>query len=318
MKTITSSNNETPEINPLTSFFRKKKLSLFLPSKGQWYPENSLSLDKDGSLSVFAMTADADIKFRAGDISLSGKSTYDLIKECLPGILNPENIPNIDVDTILLAIRLASYGDDFELNVSVPNTKLVRTLKISLTTFLCELLSRKDKWDDSIIIESEDGQKISLTIYPISLKYLFNISKDISQQKKALTKNFDSNENIKDEKLFTDSINQLSNTAINLVCDSIKTLELIDSNNNTIVSLTSSTPQDEKQINQIIRGMDIEFFNAIRDHLEAQRKKYAFSIPLQHSTLDELKAGAPPEWQAEITFMGSSFLPEQNAKQNII
>jgi hypothetical protein len=150
------------------------------------------------------------------------------------------------------------------------------------------------------------------------LKYLFHISKDISQQKKALTKNFDNDENIKDEKLFSDSINHLSNTAINLVCDSISTLELIDSNNNSMLSISNSTPQDEKQINQIIRGMDIEYFNAIRDHLETQRKKYAYFVSAS-STPQEIKAGAPSEWKSEITFMGSSFLPEQtNAKQSII
>lgn len=309
----TNNTNQTPEINPLSSFFRKKKLSLYLPSKGKWYPENSLTLDSDGSLPVFAMTASADIKFRAGDISLSGKSTYEIIKECIPNIINPEFIPSTDIDTILLAIRLASYGDEFECNVTIPNTKLIRTIKLSLTDLLNEINSRKEKWDENIIIEDESGQKVSLTIYPISLKYLFQTSKNINNQRKILSKNFDSDDNLKDESAFTNSVTQLTNTAIELLCASIKTLELIDKDNNTIASFTANNPQEANQITNTVKSMDIEYFNAIRDHLETQRKKYSYLTPLQTSTQKEITAGAPKEWASEITFMGSSFLPENNA-----
>jgi hypothetical protein len=312
MNTINPNNNEA---NPLSSFFRKKKLSLFLPSKGQWYPENSLKLDEDGSLPVFAMTATSDIKFRAGDINLSGKSTYELIKECVPGILQPELIPNIDIDSILLAIRLASYGDDFDISISVPNTKLSRTITVSLIELLKEIINRKDKWEDSVIIEDENGQQVSLTIAPIPLKYLFLTSKNIINQKKILTKNIDNDDTVKDEKVFENSVNQLSNTIIDLICSCIKSLELTDINKNIVASFTD---KDSVQINKIIREMDIEYFNAIRDHLEAQRKKYTFLTPNQISTQKEISAGAPTEWTSEITFMGSSFLPENNAKQTII
>jgi len=88
-----------------------------------------------------------------------------------------------------------------------------------------------------------------------------------------------------------------------------------DINKNIVASFTD---KDSVQINKIIREMDIEYFNAIRDHLEAQRKKYTFLTPNQISTQKEISAGAPTEWTSEITFMGSSFLPENNAKQTII
>ena len=311
--------NQIPEAtNPLSSFFRKKKLSLYLPSKGQWYPENSLTLDSDGSLPVFAMTAAGDIKFRAGDISLSGKSTYEIIKECIPNINNPEVIPSVDIDSILLAIRLASYGDDFQTQISVPNTKLTRNIKLSLSELLNEIISRKDKWDENIIIEDETCQKISLTIYPISLKYLFQTSKNINNQRKIMSKNFDSDDNLKDESAFVNSVNQLTNTAIELLCASIKNLELIDKDGNIIASFVANNPQEISQISNVVKSMDIEYFNAIRNHLEGQRKKYSYITPIQISTQKELIAGAPKEWTAEITFMGSSFLPEQNnVKTNI-
>jgi len=301
---------DTP--NPLASFFRKSKLSLKLPSKGNWYKEGELTLDKNGGLPIFSMNSGDDIRFRAGDATLSGKSTYDLLRSCAPGILNPENIPNIDIDAILLAIRLASYGDNFEFTASVPNTKLTKKINMSLLTLLKEIDSRKEQWDDEISIEDDSNQILTVNIHPIPLNALFSTSKNIQQQKKILTKNFDADENLRDEKVFIDGVNQLTNTAIDLICSSIQHITLIDSNKTILLELDATSPQDKIQLNQILKTMDVEYFNAIRDHLELQRKKYTFKTPAQLSTSKEIEAGAPKEWDVELTFMGSSFLPEQN------
>ena len=91
-----------------------------LPSRGQWYPKNGLSYDSSGKVPVFAMNASDDIKFRTGDATMSGKNIYEVIQSCIPNITEPENIPHIDIDSILLAIRVASYGAEFEFSVSVP------------------------------------------------------------------------------------------------------------------------------------------------------------------------------------------------------
>src|SRR5271166_1934868 len=72
--------------NPLTSFFRKSKLPLLLPSRGQWYPKNSLNYDISGQLPVFAMNATDDIKLRTGDATMSGKNIYEVIQSCIPSI----------------------------------------------------------------------------------------------------------------------------------------------------------------------------------------------------------------------------------------
>lgn len=299
------------QANPLASFFRKNKLSLHLPSKGRWYPEGSLTLDSSGGLPIFAMTAGDDIKFKTGDAALNGRSTYELILSCAPGITQPELIPTIDIDAILLAIRFASYGDDFTTAMSVPNTTLTRNISISLSSLLNELSKRKEEWDSELVIEDETGQSLSLLVNPVPLKFLFSTSKNIQQQKKILTKNFDSDENIKDEAAFSDSINKLTDTAIDLICSCVAAIKIVDAKNNILLEINNSTPQDKLQIGQLIKNMDIEYFNAIKNHLEEQRKKYAFKIPTQISVEKEITAGAPKEWSSELTFQGSNFFPEQ-------
>ena len=44
------------------------------------------------------------------------------IKSCVPNLKDPWKMVNYDTDTILLAIRLATYGETMDLNFIVPGT----------------------------------------------------------------------------------------------------------------------------------------------------------------------------------------------------
>jgi hypothetical protein len=314
--------NTESETNPLTAFFRKSKLSLSLPSRGKWYPVGSLNLDQSGGLPVYAMTATDDIKIRTGDATMTGRNIYEVIQSCIPGITQPEFMPHIDLDSALLAIRIASYGSVFNFNISVPNTKLTRTISLDANELLVSLQkvssSENSTWDETVKISDETGQSLIAVVQPIPIKNLFQTSKSIFMQRRALTKNFDADENIKDDAIFTASMAELSNSAINLLASSIHSLKVLDKNGSTVTSLTTSNPQDAAQITQIIHQLDIEYFNAIRDHLDQQRKKYQFMTPMQTSTPKEVSAGAPETWSTELTFMGSDFLPEQKNIPNLV
>lgn len=305
------------EENPLSSFFRKSKLSLTLPSKGQWYPEGSLKFDKSGNIPVYAMNAEDDIKFRTGDATMTGKNIYEVIKSCIPNILYPENIPHVDIDSIFLAIRSASYGPEFTMTVSVPNTSLTRKISINATTLLSEIISRPEKWDEDLTIEDESGMKLILVIHPIFVHKLFNTSKNIFNIRKSISKNIDTNENITNENEFSNNINSIASNAIDLLCSSIFHLSMEDSAGNIIAELDSTKPQDSLKIIETIKKIDIAYFNAIREHINAQRKKYIFVSDIIESSDQEIKAGAPKSWSAELTFMGSDFLPEQKLSSEL-
>jgi hypothetical protein len=300
---------KTPE-NPLSAFFRKSKMSLILPSHGNWYPKNGLTFDASGKLPVFAMNATDDIKFRTGDATMSGNNIYEVVKSCIPNISDPSMIPHVDIDSILLAIRVASYGPEFDFSVSVPNTTFTRTIKIDSIQLLNDISSRADKWDDEVRIEDETGQAMELIVNPVPLKNLFGVSKNIFILRRALTKNFDGDENIKDEASFSANMNELALCALNLLGTSIRKMAISDPSGNVLLSLDAANPQDEVQIKQTVQKLDVGYFNAIRDHIDSQRKKYAFFTPEQTSTPEEISAGAPHTWTAELTFMGSNFLPE--------
>ena len=82
-------NHSQQKKNPLASFYRQPKIYVKLPSKGEFYPPGSLDVSANGEYPVYAMTAKDELLFKTPDALLSGQSTVELIKSCIPAITNP-------------------------------------------------------------------------------------------------------------------------------------------------------------------------------------------------------------------------------------
>lgn len=113
---------EQPQIpqstNPLASFFRQPKIYVSLPSKGMFWTKESLEMTENGELPVYAMTAKDEIMLKTPDALISGQATVDVIQSCIPAIKDAWKMPSIDLDTILVAIRIATYGEKMDLEIS--------------------------------------------------------------------------------------------------------------------------------------------------------------------------------------------------------
>ena len=88
--------------NPLKKYFRQPKIFVKLPSQGDYYPAGALDKSTTGEYAVYAMTAKDELLFKTPDALLSGQSTVELIKSCIPAITNPWAMPNIDLDFMIL------------------------------------------------------------------------------------------------------------------------------------------------------------------------------------------------------------------------
>lgn len=102
-------------VNPLAKHFRQPQIYLKLPSKGQWYPAGSLDMPATGELPVYPMTAKDELTLKTPDALLNGQATVDVIQSCLPNIKNAWQVPSVDIDAILIAIRQATYGPEMDL-----------------------------------------------------------------------------------------------------------------------------------------------------------------------------------------------------------
>ena len=98
--------------NPLTSYMRQPKIYISLPSQGNFWPEHSIDMPENNELPVYSMTARDELLFKTPDALMNGQSIVDVIQSCVPNIKNAWVTPSIDLDTILIAIRIATYGED--------------------------------------------------------------------------------------------------------------------------------------------------------------------------------------------------------------
>lgn len=106
--------------NPLRQFFRRPALYLSLPSKGKFYPEGAIEMTENGEFPVYPMTAIDEITSKTPDALFNGQAVVSIIKSCIPGIKDPWQMPSVDIDASLIAIRAATNGTDLEVESKCP------------------------------------------------------------------------------------------------------------------------------------------------------------------------------------------------------
>ena len=102
-------------VNPLHNYFRQPKLFLKLPSLGKYNDSSSITGDVE-NLPIYGMTGMDQILIKTPDALLNGESTVNLIKSCCPNIIDPWKVTNIDINSLLAAIRIASFGNTLSIS----------------------------------------------------------------------------------------------------------------------------------------------------------------------------------------------------------
>lgn len=106
--------------NPLRQYFRQPAIYIRLPSKGQFYPQGAINLPPTGELPIYPMTAIDEITYRTPDALFNGQATVNVLSSCVPDIQNPWSTPAMDIDTLLIGIRIATYGHDMDFGSKCP------------------------------------------------------------------------------------------------------------------------------------------------------------------------------------------------------
>jgi hypothetical protein len=110
--------NEKPS-NPLKQYYRAPKLYTSLPSAGQY--DSTEEKSASGEVAVYAMTSKDELTLRNPDALLNGEAVIQLVKSCVPDIANARALPVCDIDILLIAIRMATYGEIMETKIRSPH-----------------------------------------------------------------------------------------------------------------------------------------------------------------------------------------------------
>jgi len=136
------------ENNPLGKYYRQPQIYISLPSKGRYYPPEVFTPTETGEIPVLPMTAKDEMAFKTPDAMMNGQATVDVIKSCVPNFKDPWKMTNYDTDTVLLAIRIATYGETMDINYTVPVSNESKTTTLNIPSLL-ESLKNVDVRDEA-------------------------------------------------------------------------------------------------------------------------------------------------------------------------
>ena len=153
----------------LQSYKRQPKLFIDLPSKGAYYDDTIIEDAKYTQIPVFGMNAMDEILFKTPDALFTGEATAEVVKSCIPSILDPWKIVGFDIDYILLAIRIATYGDDMQVSTSCPKCQTETESVLSLTN----MIGAYSQFDVSHKFELDE---LTFHLRPLSYKEMTDFS----------------------------------------------------------------------------------------------------------------------------------------------
>jgi hypothetical protein len=282
---------ENQNKNPLSKYFRQPKIYLRLPSSGMFYPEGSLEKTETGEYPVFAMTAKDEITIRTPDALLNGQATVDIIQSCMPNIKNAWHIPSIDLDAILVAIRMATYGVTLDVTVTIPKVDEQRTFELDLRMLLDRLIA--SAYDNEVRID----QDLTAYVRPLSYReFTQNALKTLEEQKIFSIVNDESIDDERKLELFNKSFKKITDINIGLIAQSL-----------VKISTPDGDVTDPVFLREFMDNADKDFYKMILDHLDTQRKKFSIEPFKINTTEEDRAAGAPDIVEVPVTLDTSNF-----------
>jgi len=135
--------------NPLQRYFRQPAIYITLPSGGKYFPSGTLDLPPNGELPVYPMTAMDEITYRTADALFNGSAIVNVIKSCVPNILDPWQLPSSDIDAVLVAMRIASYGHELEFESQCPECSEENDFVLDLREIMAQI--KMPKFEETVV-----------------------------------------------------------------------------------------------------------------------------------------------------------------------
>ena len=144
-------NQQNTAQNPLSKHFRQPSIYFKLPSEGKYWKDGSLSLSATGEVGVMPMTTKDEITLKTPDALLNGQGVVSVVHSCCPEIHNAWDMPATDVDATLIAIRIASYGNQMDFSAKCPHCETENEYAIDLGNTLSSI--QQPNYNDPITVE---------------------------------------------------------------------------------------------------------------------------------------------------------------------
>ena len=237
--------------NPLAKHFRQPAIYIKLPSDGVFYDGDILEMPENGEIPIYPMTALDEISYRTADALFNGAAIANVVQSCIPAFKDPWQISTLDLDTLLIAIRIASYGHEMEFTSKCPKCNETNEFGIDLRS----IMDRIRTPDFSTPVKSGD---IEIHFKPLNYREQNSNNMLQFQDQKMLEAlpNADMDEAEK-LRLLTEAFSSLSELTINAISDSI-----------SMVKTADEVVVDKTHITEYIKNCEAKMFTKIRKKIE--------------------------------------------------
>jgi len=273
--------------NPLASFFRQPKIHISLPSKGKYWPEGSLEIPQTGEHPVYAMTARDELLFKTPDALMNGSAIVQVIQSCIPTIKDAWNMPSVDVDAVLTAIRMATYGMDMDVTATCPACNHQNDKSVDLRNVLDNLN------ESNFTTTVEIGNDMVIHLRPMTYKELTGTAlKTFEHQRIFSIINDDEIDDQKKVQLFNESFIKLTDLTLQTAVQCVTKVETING--------TTDNPQ---YIKEFLEKADKTVFNTINESVNKSQESGRMA---SFKTKCDAE-GCDHEWDVKLTLDQADF-----------
>jgi Zn finger protein HypA/HybF involved in hydrogenase expression len=245
--------------NPLSQWFRQPKVYIKLPSNGEFYPHGALDKSENGEYPVYAMNAKDELMFKTPDALLTGQSTVEVIKSCIPAIQDPWSMPSIDLDVALVAIRIATYGQNMEVNANCPHCKSENSYDVDLVAWLSTI----GNFEYQTMVNCDP---LMVHVRPYSYQELSKTNiKTLEQQRLFNTINDDSLSDEQKLDIFGKSFVRITELTVDVIAGCIKRIDTPD-----------GFTDNPAEIKEFINNASKDIFDKIAEHIQSMKKEIEF------------------------------------------
>jgi hypothetical protein len=244
----------------LNKYKRQPKLYITIPSELRFVPEAAY----EGSFKdvpVYSMSGSDELMMRNPEALLNGEATINLIKSCIPSIKDPNKLSFIDLEFLLLSIRIATYGNEYTKNSICPHCSESNAHAVNLSA-LYDSFGQKE-YDNTLTIGD-----LKFYLRPLSIEKWNEVQEEIFIMKRTVAQAVSLGEEER-SKIESKAYKRLADLSENSVSSQVEKIVTPD-----------GEETDIKLIKDFLIKEDQKWFNAIRSKLESNIKKWEIA-PLE-------------------------------------
>ena len=163
--------------NPLQQYFRQPKIFMPLPSKGIYNRIGSLQGDIT-NMPIYGLTGMDEILLKTPDALFTGTGTVKVIQSCCSCVVDAWELPILDIDALLVAVRIATYGNMMHITNTCAHCGEDSDYDLDLSRILDHF--SRFSFDSKIVLK-----ELTLKLRPLTYKQstAFNLESFVIQKK---------------------------------------------------------------------------------------------------------------------------------------